>query len=119
MKFCKTTMAFFTLFLLYNVPMWGSIFSDLKRTAKYTVAHPKESVFRCTKAGLKGVMALCSGVLSLQKACKCFQKITDDTIIFEVNPLKSLCKTGTAAAGLALLALECGNSLVDDIKQLR
>ncbi len=117
MKFCKTVMAFFTLFSLYNTHLNGSVFSDLKKTARYIIFNPVQSAIRCGKIGIKAFGVVYPACLCVMNTVKCYEQIKDDNIY--IKSTKSPLQTGTIAASLFFFAFACGSSLIDDIKELK
>jgi len=119
MKFCKATMVFLTLFLLYNAQITASTSSDVKHTITYIISHPLKTTISCCKIGTKGLVAVYSGYVAYLKAAKCLGYFRNGSIKPEVESLARPFKTGLICAGLVFVAYECGNGLINDIKELR
>lgn len=118
MKFCYITMPFFTLFLLFFPHVRGSVTSDCTYTIKYVITHPLQSAIEGGKIGAKGFVALYSGYLAGKKFLKCFRYLKNNGVKLDVEFLKSPFKTALIAAGLAMVSIECSNSIIDDLKRL-
>ena len=112
-------MVFLTLFLLYNAQVIASTSSNVKHTITYIISHPLQSAISCCKIGVKGVVAVYSGYVAYLKACKCLEYFRNGRIKPEVESLARPFKTALICAGLTLIAYECGNGLIDDIKELK
>jgi hypothetical protein len=119
MKLIKIAMGMFTLFLLYNPGIYASITSDLKHTIQYVVSHPIQSAKVGCVIGVKGFITIYAGYHAYLKASKCLRYFCNGNIKFDIESLKSPFKTSLMWAGLTLVAYECGNGLIADIKELK
>ena len=117
MKFCKATMLFFTFFTLNNNHVYASASRDILRAVSYIAYHPLQATIKCAKIGTKGFFGCCSGYLVWREVRKCIKCLRGDE--FNNPSYQRALKSAFRGVGLALLAFECGNSLVDDIKELK
>ena len=117
MKFCKTAMAFLTLFSVYNTQLAGSAFSDIRRTIRYICAHPLQSTGRCLKITIKGLVI----IGSCYTAAKCikYRDVAWDGLGLKEKSVKRPFETPLIGGALALLTYICADSLIDDIKELK
>lgn len=119
MKFCKVTILLFSLFLLPYAQVYATALSDVKHTIKYIISNPMQATITCAKIGSKGFVTLYSGYLACCKGKKLFRYFTGDDFDLEPKTMKKPLKAALMGLGLSMIVIECGNSLIDDIKKLK
>lgn len=113
MKFGCLTIGLFSLFYLNTATECTSATEKIRCMFKRAVSQPVQTAKKCCLIGIKGIIAVYSSFMAVEHGRKCVDQFTlnhKEVII----PFK----TGLITSGLALLALECGSSLIDDIQKL-
>lgn len=119
MKFGKTAMPFFSLFLMICGHMYALTSSDFKRAIKYAIIHPIDSAINCCSFGVKGFLCVYTGKEAVRKAYNYIEQLMADESSFScIEKRKGCLKTGVVVLGLAMLSYKSGRSLMNDFNKL-
>jgi hypothetical protein len=118
MKFSKTAMGLFTLFLLCSASIKASSSDGLINLISYIVHHPFKTVVMTGKISTEGCVTAYAAYLSALRFAKCYKYFETNRFKLDFKFLQKPFKTALIGVGLAFVMYECGNNLINDVKSL-
>jgi hypothetical protein len=120
MKFYCKSIGLFSLFLLFTPLVNASTIAPRIRKSISAIAKQPLAVAKTYGSiGAKALVTIWSGKIACQHICKIADYLKRNGIKFEIRPYKDPFESALITTGLAMLAYECGNSLIDDINNLK
>ena len=120
MKFGCKTIGFFSLFLFFTpLANASGITPKIRKSISNIVKQPLAVAKTYGSIGVKALVTIWSGKIACEHVCKIFDFLKRNGIKFEIRSYKEPFESSLITTGLAMLIFECGNSLVDDINNLK
>lgn len=111
-------MGLFTLFLLSSTNIQASSSEGLGHLINYIVHHPLKTVVNTGKIGGEGCVTAYAAYLAALKFVKCYKYFKGNRFKLNFDFLQKPFKTALVGVGLAFVMYECGNNLINDVKEL-